>query len=801
MVHKRWKMTLCGRLQGVGFRPFVWRLANRLSLSGLVRNQSQGVCIEVQGVVDRLEEFLTCLKQRMPHNAHIDSMHVEEMPLHAEKDRRCSCFEIVASHSPSALMLDALPDMAPCQDCLREMNDPANRRYLYPLISCTACGPRYSIQRCSPFDRRNTSLDVFPLCQQCHAEYSNPSDRRFHAQTIGCYGCGPSWVWIAKDTQRIEGRSAPSIALILDVCQRVLQTGGILLVKGVGGYQFICDAANRQATERLRRLKHRDRKPFALLVESKQIALRLVQLTSKSIEVLEQMHRPIVVGYRSSLESTLEYGTWISELGCSLGVMLPNSPIEHLIAKRFARPMVVTSANSQGEAMLLDDRQALALFASEVDAVLMHDREILQSLEDPVVRDTESGPIPIRLGRGDVPLRLTTGLKKMPDELKIALGADLKAAWAVATSEAIYLMQHLGDAADPQVLFRIQKSVGKVLEGKRSIGSLVVDSHPGYQTTLLGEKLAKDYSLPNAQIKCQRVQHHLAHLKALALDCQLDPQEPVLGFVMDGTGFGLDGSTWGGELLGIQGGGYSRLGHLRSVRLPIGDVAAKNPWRSALAMLLDAQIAIESHAGLRAWVSKSPWGELSQSKRSVLLTAAESSNLANPSSSMGRFLDGLASIIGLVHRNDYEGHAANLLEDRATKYYFDQLASNAKASDGRRDSMAYRFAIWDRPGVLEFDGRQVVQSVVEDLCEGMDQNRIAYRIHASIARMMVQVLERIEARWSCMRRVGLTGGVFQNRLLLDQLSELLEGAGWDVLLHRRIPPNDSGIAVGQLGLD
>jgi hydrogenase maturation protein HypF len=804
MADKRWELLLSGQLQGVGFRPYVWHLAKLLDLSGMIRNRSQGVSIEIQGTADRLEEFLSRLHRGLPDHARIDSILMEEIQTELPSEDGSSSFEIAPSLALSPLMVDALGDLAPCEDCLSELTDVENRRYLYPFISCTKCGPRYSIQRSSPFDRQRTTLGNFALCEACQLEYTNPENRRFHAQTIGCFGCGPRWSWIESHSAQIDCMDAQSVGLMLERCQVVLQTGGIVLVKGVGGYQFICDTANQQATTRLRQLKRRDQKPFAVLVESVQVALQLVRLTPDALDALQASHRPIVVGYRSSIEGNPKYGDWLSQLNCSLGVMLPNSPIQHLIAGRFGSPLIVTSANGSGEPMLIDDQQAMLQFGSKVAAVLLHDRQIVQSLDDPLIRDTGCGVIPIRLGRGNVPLRMKSVRQDASSRPAIALGADLKAAWAISTSDAVYLMQHLGDASDPQVRSQIQKSVEKLLQDTGPIHALVVDHHPGYQTTQLGERLAKDCSGPNAQILCHHEQHHVAHLKSLAVDSQIDPLEPMLGFVMDGSGYGFDGTIWGGELLSIHAERYSRLGHMRSVRMPIGDVAARNPWRSALAMLLDAQVPIEAHAGLSHWMKASPWSELSQEEKSLLISSAScmatSVALTIPSSSIGRFLDAVASLIGLVHCNQYEGHAAMLLEDRATEYYLHRFQENGFPIDSMSDLGAYRFTISDQQGVLEFDTRQVVRSIVEDLRNQIALQQIAFRVHASIASLMVDMLERLEPRWNCTRQVGLTGGVFQNRLLVELATEFIGKSRWRVLLHHRIPPNDSGIAVGQLRL-
>ena len=799
MNHKRWRIELEGRLQGVGFRPLVWHLAKSLDVQGSVCNTAIGVCIEAQATENQLDEFMSGLASILPSLARIDSQVITEISTIELANSTKERFEIQESQGQSSSLCDALPDLATCQACLSELFNLQDRRYLYPLISCTQCGPRFSIQKSAPFDRPRTTLDPFPLCQDCQFEYADPSSRRFHAQTIGCFQCGPQWTWTQPNAIELACDQPHKVENMLTRFERTLRAGGIVLVKGVGGYQFLCDASSEQAVLKLRRLKRRESKPFAVLVATLQQALEVGRWTAGALVALQGTHRPIVIARRrphsaseqqSQSEPCESLGIWVSELSCSLGVMLPNNPMQMLLAHRFGQPMVVTSSNDSGEPMLIDDEQAIERFGSEVEAILQHDRGIVQPLDDPIVCDTTVGLIPIRMGRGNTPCRLAAIANPAIANPAIALGADLKAAWAFSKPDSIYLMQHLGDASHPGVSDRIEKETLAMLESYPQIRTIVTDLHPGYRSTLIGQRLAAGKSpwLQSAYIyqslQHQSLQHHAAHLGALAVDVGLDVDELLLGFVFDGTGYGSDGTLWGGELMASQGSDVMRLGHLRNSRLPSGDVAAKNPWRSALALLLDAEIDVGQLDKISDWPQKSPWGGLSTREQEVLLGSSNFKAQAIPSSSMGRWLDGIASLLGLVHVSDYEGHAAMVLEDRATW---------EDTEDG-----AYEFLV-TRPGrMLEFDGRDVLRSVLEDIRLGTSIPRIARRVHLSIARLLVEAVGQLPNTLTQSRRLGLTGGVFQNRLLLEFASKFLMQAGWQVYIHRQVPPNDSSIAVGQL---
>jgi hydrogenase maturation protein HypF len=790
MNQNRRRIKLGGRLQGLGLRPLVWRIATALGLTGSVRNQVGGVCIEVQGAILGIDQFVANLHEQLPASGRIDWEQIDEIPIEYGTEGCSVGFAIHSSQGQGFTLCDALPDIAPCEDCLSEIFDPASRRYHYLMNSCTQCGPRYSIQTGTPFDRGRTTLDVFPLCADCQREYTDPANRRFHAQTIGCFECGPTWVWRERHAQEIDCTSPPNVESMLDRCEQILRTDGIVLVKSVGGYQFLCDAASQQATLRIRKIKNREHKPFAVLVESLAHALEMVELSREAQVALQESHRPIVVASRKPANGVSQdsLGRWISELENSLGVMLPNSPVQCLLARRIGRPMVVTSANLSSEPMLIDDQQALDRFGDQVDAILMHNRRIAEPLDDPVVCDAQVGVIPIRLGRGDTPCRLSTDQTQFGSNCGIALGADLKAAWGMSLGQGLYLMQHLGDASHPAVITRIEDSIQKLLQSDLPAASVLIDMHPAYETTMLGKRLAGNDSDGSQRIGCQSIQHHAAHLGALGVDAGIPSEEPLVGFVFDGTGYGSDGTIWGGELIGLRRSEFSRLGYLRPFRLPCGDVAAKYPWRTALALLVDAGLGIEDLQACCDWTEHSPWGSLLEAQRSALVRVFDSPTLSIPTSSIGRFLDGLASLLGLVHCNGYEGHAAMTLEDLAMGH-----------SQERGDTK-YAFVLQNQGGAIEFDGRPVVRGVVEDLRSGIDRARIAFGIHAAIATMMSDALVHLTDDSKQSHQVGLSGGVFQNRLLVELAVEAMSRAGHQVYLHRRVPPNDSGLAIGQLRL-
>jgi len=788
MSRNRQRIKLTGRLQGVGLRPLVWRIANSIGLTGWVSNDAQGVCIEVQGAKVDLEQFILNLREQLPESARIDSEQIDDIPIQLMGKGQEEGFAILNSQGQGHTLCDALPDMAPCENCIRELFDPANRRYLYPMISCTQCGPRYSIQTSVPFDRERTTLDRFPLCNKCDSEYSDPENRRFHSQTIGCFECGPSWTWSEMNSQAIHSTNSDRVEFILERFVQILLADGIILVKGIGGFQLLCDAKSQHAAQKIRNIKNREHKPFALMVESIAQAVEIAEFSYAAHVALQQSHRPIVVGARKPVDCTrrANFGRWISDLDSSLGIMLPNSPMLHLLARRFGRPIVITSANRSSEPMMIDDNQAIEQFGDLVDAILMHDRQIVEPLDDPVVIDTSVGLIPIRLGRGNTPYRLSSDRSHLGSMTAVALGADLKAAWGMSHGQGLYLMQQLGDASHPAVLARIEESIQKILQSDLPAESIMVDMHPLYETTKLGKRLARSPSEGSPGVLCESIQHHAAHLASLAIDAGIRDEDGLIGFVFDGTGYGTDGAIWGGEFLRIRGSEFSRLGHLRPFRLPAGDVAAKYPWRTALAMVLDAGLKIDDLQACGDWTTSSPWGLLKESEQSMLVDLFDAPSFSITTSSIGRFLDGISSLLGLVHANHYEGHAAMMLEDFAAAYKREQ------------DTVGYRFAVHVKSGVIEFDGRPVVRQLIEDLRCGTNPSQIAFEIHASIATMMVNALESLPKELGENQLVGLSGGVFQNRLLVELAVDSLERAGHRVCLHRHIPPNDSGLAIGQL---
>lgn len=806
MPIKRWKIELTGQVQGIGFRPLIWHLANSLFLEGFVRNQANGVVIEIQGPSKQLEQFVTELEAQLPELARIDSHSIVDCQIDESANTQVPDFRIESSDGSSQFPFESAPDLAPCDNCLSELFDSKNRRYLYPMISCTRCGPRFSITQSSPYDRHCTTLADFPLCQQCKSEYTEPSNRRFHAQTIGCFACGPQWVWIDGQLPSIQCPSiqcnqASMVESILERCAGILNSHGVILIKGVGGYQLMCDATSQQATARIRKLKHRDYKPFAVLFDNIQSALEHLHLSSPGTLALQRSHRPIVVGHFDPSSQLLRANPSLSPLTASLGAMLPNNPMQFLLAGYLARPLVATSANNSNEPMLIDDRQAMECFGDQVDAVLMHPRKIAQPLDDPVLLDTAVGLIPVRQGRGDSPCRLPFRSHQTSSKVAIALGADLKTAWGMLRSNSIYLMQPLGDASSPTVIERVEHSVVEILESEPPTESIACDLHPNYHTSMLAEKLSSPGFNNRIRPDLRPVQHHAAHLASLAVDLKLNADEPLVGFVFDGTGLGNDGGIWGGELIGLKHRDYFRLGHLRYFHLPRGDLAAKSPWRSALALLLDCGLTTDEIAHSTDWSSHSPWGSLSETDKSNCIFSSQTRSLnttsmAIPSSSMGRWIDGLASLIGLVHTNDFEGHAAMVLEDLATLHRRDDRC--VSASDIDLSQIPYRFDIRVECSSVQFDGRPVVRGVLDDLRRGISKNCIAYRIHASIAWLIVEALQWIEKPWGEFRLVGLSGGVFQNRLLTEMCSSLLSTSGYRACIHRQIPPNDSGIAVGQL---
>ena len=710
---QRKRLTVRGVVQGVGFRPFVSRLATAHELTGYVLNTGVGVEVEVEGGAAAVAEFERSLVVEAPQLARIVDLSSQFVAVRGD-----SAFAILPSRAARGTKALVPPDIATCDQCLRELFDPADRRYRYPFVNCTQCGPRFTIVERVPYDRPNTTMAGFPLCDDCRREYENPSDRRFHAEPIACPVCGPR------------------LSMPLEDAVAVIAGGGILAVKGVGGYHLACDATDQAAVARLRERKGREEKPLAVMTSRPEL-IALVE--SADLDLLAGPLRPIVLVPRRPdaviAESVAPGSPW-------LGVMLPYTPLHHLLCADVGRTLVMTSGNRSDEPIAFDDADAERRLVGIADAFLEHDRPIHRRCEDSVVRTG----FPIRRSRGYAPSALSLPI---PTPVTIvAAGAELKSTFCVARGGDAYLSAHLGDLDDEGAYRAFRTDLELYLGMLGAIPDAVAcDLHPDYLST----KWAHEEGLPVIE-----VQHHHAH--AAACLAEHGRTGEVLAVVLDGTGLGTDGTLWGGEVLRCDLESFERIAHLDPVPLPGGEAAIREPWRVAAAFL--------EQAGLPVPVDRSPFERWPLVRQSLNVNAPLSSGA-------GRLFDAVASLLGVRHRVSYEGQAAIELE---------QLAGETHAD-------AYLCSV--AGGVL--DGVGLVRAVVADLEAGRARQEIAAAFHEGVA-----------AAFACActeagepRTVVLSGGSFQNLRLLGSLRARLEALGFEVLSHRVVPPNDGGISYGQ----
>lgn len=737
----RRRARFAGLVQGVGFRPWVARLARACDIAGAVWNGAEGVCVEAEGSSAAVEDFLRRIGTEAPGS--VAGIFEEDVPTRGERQ-----FTIAASTDGQSGASRALPpaDCAPCGDCLAELADPGDRRYRYPFIACAACGPRYSVIESLPFDRERTTMRDFPLVGDCAREYADPANRRYHAEMIAGPECGPR-LWWRGERGRAEGEAAIAAAVTL------LRDGGILALKGVGGFQLLCDARNPAAVERLRARKARDAKPFALMAADIQTVRRYCRVSSPEATALDSPAAPIVLLERQAGAAALAEA--VAPGVSTLGFMLPASALHALLAGDFGAALVATSGNRSGEPLCRDNDEAMTTLQPMADGFLLHDRRIVRSLDDSVIRVIDGQPTTLRLGRGFAPCVFA-----LPQAAggALARGAHLKNALAMLNGNRIVQDAHIGDLQSPAACAAHELAGAHLtaLTGVRGAPE-VCDAHPDYFSSRCA---ASDGARP------LRIWHHHAHILA----CQLDNAHfgPVLGVSWDGTGLGPDGTLWGGEFLYVDGARFRRLGHLRPFALPGGTAAIGEPLRVAAVLLFETFGEVLPAAG--AFVDEAV---RAAAGRWLRLDPA----LAPRSCGAGRLFDGFAALLGLADRNRYEGQAAMCLE----------AAAVVRESDG-----GYDCRLIEGGGGLLIDWRPVVAAVVEDLQKGTAVAAIASRVHDALARAIVGAAARLD-----IATVALSGGCFQNRRLAETAASGLRAGGHRVLRHCRLPPGDGGIAAGQ----
>jgi len=733
---RRLRLSIFGAVQGVGFRPFVYRVARELGLKGWVLNGAFGVVVEAEADESVLSAFAQRLIQEKPKAAVIAA--VESVWL---EPTGFSGFEIRASdraEKPSAWML---PDLATCPECLAEISDPGQRRHGYAFTNCTLCGPRFTIVTGIPYDRPNTTMSGFPLCPDCRAEYENPADRRFHAQPIACPACGPR-LWLEEDGKKTEGNASWAEAASL------IRAGKIVAVKGIGGFLLLCDARSSEAVARLRQRKRRNEKPFAVMFPDLDSVREACEVSELEEAWLQDAAAPIVLLRRKPGSGTV--APEAAPGNPQLGAILPYAPLHHLLMRALGFPVIATSGNLSEEPIAKDNPEAQARLKGIADAFLMHDRPIARHADDSIVRASRGRQLVLRRARGFAPLPLRTARELEP---VLALGAHLKNTVALGWQRQIVVSQHLGDletAASLEAFRAAVKDLCRLYGFKPELAAC--DLHPDYASS----RHAESMGLPVV-----RVQHHHAHVAALMAEQDIAP--PVLGVAWDGLGLGTDGTIWGGEFLVVDEKGFRRFAHLRTFPLPGGDAAIREPRRCALGLLHE----LGADLGRLEALFPEGWEAARALPKSALLSPR--------TSSAGRLFDGLASLVGLRQKNSFEGQAAMALEHGVDA----------------AELGAYPVALSAGTPIVA-DWEPLVRAALEDVDRGAAPGVVSARFHNGLARLILEV-----ARRAGLERVALTGGVFQNAYLSEKAAGLLEEAGFRVFTHQRLPPNDGGISAGQ----
>jgi hydrogenase maturation protein HypF len=769
------KIHITGVVQGVGFRPFVYQIATRANLCGWVANTSAGVDIEIEGDARALDAFVHALTEAPPPLARIDSMDVRDVISngHAQYTR----FEIRASVPLAGAFQPISPDISICPDCLRELFDPNDRRYLYPFINCTNCGPRFTIIDDIPYDRPKTTMRAFEMCDDCAREYHDPLDRRFHAQPVACPKCGPE-VWLENGEGRVAGGEA------IAETRQFLADGKIVAIKGLGGFHLACDATNADAVVELRRRKLRVDKPFALMMLDVATVEQHCFVDDAERALLESRERPIVLLRRRPGSPIAEQ---VAPGNRFLGVMLPYTPLHYLLLTEGNRPLsvldppsvlVMTSGNLSEEPIATDNDDARARLADLADAFLMHDRDIRTRCDDSVMRvftpTPNPPPLPSTTGEGVYPLRRSRGYAPFPVHLPfdapplLATGAELKNTFCITRDRYAFLSHHIGDMENYETLRSFEDGVAHFERLFRvAPQALAYDLHPNY--------LATRYALERAEregLRAIGVQHHHAHIAACMAEHGLSGERPVIGVAFDGTGYGDDGAIWGGEILIADYAGYRRAFHLDYVPLPGGDKATREPWRVALAWL--------HKAGLEWSDDLAPVRAADERARQVVRAQIERGTNAPLTSSMGRLFDAVAALAGVRQTVNYEAQAAIEFENQCS------------VSSSQYSEASYELEIAN--GII--DPTPMIRAVVADVRVGVSIGEISARFHNGVAAMVRTVARQSRDQFG-LNEVALSGGVWQNMTLLARTIDLLQRDGFIVYIHRQVPANDGGLALGQ----
>jgi len=740
----RANLKINGIVQGVGFRPFIHRQVTEYGLFGWIRNTSEGVELELEGSAKAVDCFVKELKPKAPKLAVIETVSVE----YSDKLRNYLDFQIIQSKSLELRNTLISPDVGICEDCLRELFDSTDRRNHYPFINCTNCGPRFTIIKDVPYDRVKTTMAAFPMCEDCAKEYGDINDRRYHAQPDCCEVCGPNLFYLNGDAKPVDGEP---IALAAEALWR----GDIVAVKGLGGIHLACRCDDESVVEKLRQRKHRDEKPFALMCKDVDVIKRFCDVSEAEEELLLSHRRPIILLKKKEKSSLLH----VSE-NAYVGVMLPYTPVHYLLFEQAPDCLIMTSANRSDTPIQIKNEEALEQLAGIADGFLLNNRDIENRCDDSLLWMVDGAEYFVRRSRGYAPFPLTMQQGKGGT---LACGAEQKATFSLSKNNYVFLAPHIGDLKNVQTLESYENQIAlyeRLFDTK--VERIVCDLHPDYLSTNYAEQRAEKEDLP-----LLRVQHHHAHMAACMADNGLEG--PCIGIVWDGTGFGTDGTMWGGEFLSGDYGAFKRCGNLRPMKLPGGDKAAKELWRTAIALLLDAGVEPDEFF---------PEKEVQRMK--IMISA----DLNCPkSSSMGRLFDGVSALLGIKMQASYEGQGAVLLEAAA--------AENCEK--------VYPYCFYEENGRYIVDYRDMIRAICQGKRDGEPVEMQAATFMNTMICMAVELCQMIRKE-SGLKRVVLSGGTFQNLYMLKRLSEQLEREDFAVYRHRRVSTNDEGISFGQTAI-
>lgn len=756
-----WRVRVYGIVQGVGFRPTVSRHASKNGICGTVCNKGPYVEIYVQGKKEQAEGFLNDLEKHPPKRAAILKINTEDVT--TETSVHFDSFDIIESEKTKGEIFVS-PDIAICEECKAEMYNPKDRRYLHPFINCTCCGPRLTILDSLPYDRERTSMKEFPMCPDCAKEYYDEKTRRYDAQPVCCNACGPE-VYLIGRSER--GREA------ITYTRKLIHDGGIVAIKGIGGFHLCCDATNEEAVGRLRALKCRPAKPFAVMAKDETVAKRECVVTPEQEEILTGHQKPILLLDR---RKDGKLAPSIAPGNPKVGVMLPYAPVQLLIFQyddgiEMPDVLVMTSGNTSGAPICREDKEAMAELSGLCDAMLSHNRKIRIRADDTVMDFYKNTPYMIRRSRGYAPLPFMTSTDWKGQVL--AVGGELKNTFCIGVDSRFYPSPYVGDLEDIRTVKALQETIHRfqtLLEVNPQV--VVCDLHPKYNSTVVAEQLG----YPMIQ-----VQHHYAHI--LSCMTENDCQEPVIGVSFDGTGYGTDGTIWGGEILLADYENFTRFGSITPFLQIGGDASAKEGWRIAVSMIYGYTKNREE-----AWKIIEKLGLCSEQESKVQFTMADRKMNAVVSTSAGRLFDAVSAILGIRKRSGFEGEASTALQFAAETY---KEQKHLHREDGSVHQLVY-----ENDGRLILDTQTLVQRIVEEKLQGADSNQLAYLFHQELAEQITAAC--VEARKvSGRKKAALSGGVFQNRLLLRMTENRLMEEGFEVLRHCMIPPNDGGIAIGQ----